>query len=336
MKKVIVTGATGFIGGAFTRKLLKQGVKVYGIDVSADKLKEMKKYGDFIPVVADFSVYNKLNELVDDKCFDAFFHFAWQGVFGNAFKDYELQLNNAKYSCDAIVEAKKLNCKKFIMAGTQNEIEIKTFINSNSFSPRYTCIYSSSKLAAELICKTLAYNLDIEYNAGLISMAYGEGNESQTLPNIVINQLLNNISPKLIEGNNYYDMIYIDDIVDAFIAISEKGGNFKSYYVGHRRLKIFRDLITEIRDIVNPSVDLLFGEFNDGANIDYSQRDLDALYNDTGFECKSDFHESIQKTAEWLKARNAPDTHTHNMNDCSIVHVVWQIVFTAERRWRHE
>ena len=38
MKKVIVTGATGFIGGAFTRKLLKQGVKVYGIDVSADKL----------------------------------------------------------------------------------------------------------------------------------------------------------------------------------------------------------------------------------------------------------------------------------------------------------
>ncbi len=106
-------------------------------------------------------------------------------------------------------------------------------------------------------------------------------------------------------------MIYIDDIVDAFIAISEKGGNFKSYYVGHRRLKIFRDLITEIRDIVNPSVDLLFGEFNDGANIDYSQRDLDALYNDTGFECKSDFHESIQNSRMVKGAERARHTHTH-------------------------
>ncbi len=57
---------------------------------------------------------------------------------------------------------------------------------------------------------------------------------------------------------------------------------------------------------------MLFGEFNDGANIDYSQRDLDALYNDTGFECKSDFHESILKTAEWLKARNALDTYITN------------------------
>ncbi len=86
MKKVIVTGATGFIGGAFTRKLLKQGVKVYGIDVSADKLKEMKKYGDFIPVVADFSIYNTLDKLISDRQFDLFIHLAWAGSFGG--EDY--------------------------------------------------------------------------------------------------------------------------------------------------------------------------------------------------------------------------------------------------------
>ena len=140
MKKVIITGATGFIGGALAKKLMSQGVTVYGVDINKDKLENMKQYGDFVPIIADFSRYHELDVLIGGEGYDAFFHFAWQGVFGNAFKDYELQLNNAKYACDAIMIAKKLNCKKFIMAGTYNEYEIKNFINSYDFTPRYTCI----------------------------------------------------------------------------------------------------------------------------------------------------------------------------------------------------
>ncbi len=304
MKKVIITGATGFIGGALTRKLLLEGVKVFGVDIDRNKLEEMKNYGNFTPIIADFSLYESLSDLICETDFDVFFHFAWQGVFGDSFKDYSLQLNNAKFACDALVVAKKLNCKKFVLAGTYNEFEIKNFINSDSFTPRYTCIYSASKTVAELICKTIAFNTGIEYSAGLICMAYGCGNYSKMLPNVVINQLINNITPKLIEGNNYYDMIYIDDIVDAFIAIGEKGKNQKSYYVGHRKLKTFKQIITEIRDIINPDSDLLFGEFKDSVNMDYNQIDLNALYNDTGFECKCDFKESILKTAEWVKTLN--------------------------------
>ena len=304
MKRVIVTGAAGFIGGAFVKKLLQQGVTVYGVDISAENLEKLKQYGDFIPIVADFSKYDKLCELVGKKGFDVFYHFAWQGVFGEAFKNYSLQLNNAKFACDAIMAAISLDCTKFVMAGTYNEFEIKNFINSETFTPRYTCIYSTAKMSAELICKTLAYNNGIEYNAGLICMAYGEGNRSKMLANVVINQLNNNISPKLIKGNNLYDMIYIDDIVNAFIALGEKGVDLKSYYVGHRSLKTFRELMTEIRDILSPETSLLFGEYKDTVNMDYSMIDLNALYNDTGFECKADFKESILKTAEWVKSLN--------------------------------
>ena len=59
--------------------------------------------------------------------------------------------------------------------------------------------------------------------------------------------------------------------------------------------------MTDIRDILNPQAQLLFGEDKDTINMDYSQVDLNALYNDTGFECKTDFRDSILKTAEWLK-----------------------------------
>lgn len=302
MKKVVVTGACGFIGGALTKKLLSSGVQVYGVDINAESLEKMKQYGDFIPVVADFSCYDKLPEMIKDDEIDVFYHFALKGGLESAaVRDYDLQLSNAKFACDALVLAKALNCQKFVFAGTANEFEIKTFINSEDFVPRYTCVYSAAKMAAELICKTYACNIGINYSAGLISLAYGEGNRSKQLINIVINQLIHNVSPKLIEGNNLYDLIYIDDIVDAFVAIGEKGRNMRSYYVGHRQLKTFKEILTEIGDTLNPNVDLLFGAFKDSSNLDYSLVDLNALYNDAGFECRSDFKESILKTAEWVK-----------------------------------
>lgn len=303
MKKAIVTGAGGFIGGAVVKKLLEKNIIVYGIDVSHTSIEKFKEYENFIPVIADFTHYNNLQNLISDEV-DVFYHFAWQGVFGNAFKDYELQLSNARYACDAIMAAVQIGCKKFVFAGTSNQVDILNFLSSEISEPRYTYIYSGSKTMAEIICKTLAYNNNIEYCAGLIAMAYGENNKSMMIPNVVMKQLIRNESPKLISGENLYDMIYIDDIAEAFYCIGESGHNLKSYYVGHRDLKTFKEIITEIGQILNPNVELQFGAYPGTDDKDYSLIDLDALYNDTGFECKANFQESIIRTAEWLKLQD--------------------------------
>ena len=300
MKKAIVTGAGGFIGGALTKLLLSKGITVYGVDVSERSLERHKGKENFISVIADFTKYSELHKLIQDDI-DVFYHFAWQGVFGEPFKDYRLQLSNAASAGDAITEAVKIGCKKFVFAGTYNEIEVADFIDMSNQNPRYTCIYSAAKTAAEIICKTIAANSGIEYGAGLTSMSYGENNRSMMLANVVLKQLVNGESPKLIEGNIPYDFIYIDDIARAFYAIGERGKHLKSYYIGHRKLKLFKEWLSEIGEIVNPDVELKFGAYPDDASRNYDKINLDALYNDTGFECRSDFKESILKTAEWVK-----------------------------------
>lgn len=300
MKKAIVTGAGGFIGGALTELLLSKGITVYGVDISEKALERHSDKENFIPVIADFTKYEHLHEMIQDDI-DVFYHFAWQGVFGEPFKDYRLQLSNAASVGDAITEAVKIGCKKFVFAGTYNEIEVADFIDMSGQNPRYTCIYSGAKTAAEIICKTIAANSGIEYSAGLTSMSYGENNRSMMLANVVLKQLVNGESPKLIEGNIPYDFIYIDDIARAFYAIGERGKHLKSYYIGHRKLKLFKEWLADIGRIVNPAVELKFGEYPDDASRNYDKIDLDALYNDTGFECQSDFKESILKTAEWVK-----------------------------------
>lgn len=302
MKKVIITGASGFIGKALAERLLKEGSTVYAVVRNKSGIKDLEKYSSLVTIQAEFIDYSNLPELVKEKDIDVFYHFGWEGVFGDAFMDYELQLCNSKTACDAVMAAINLKCRKFVFAGTINEYEVKKYLNMDNFEPRYTCIYATCKLASEMICKTLAYNLGIEYNAGLIAMAYGEGNRSRMLPNVIIKKFLNNEAPKLVEGNNKYDLIYIDDIVEAFISIGEKGVNQKSYYVGHRELKTFREIVTDVKNIINPDMNLVFGEYRDNLDMDYSVIDTDALHNDTGFECKADLRESILKTAEWVKA----------------------------------
>ena len=302
MKKAIVTGAGGCIGGALTDFLLSKGITVYGVDISEKSLERHSDKENFIPVIADFTKYDSLHEMIQDGI-DVFYHFAWQGVFGEPFKDYRLQLSNAASAGDAISEAVKIGCKKFILAGTMNEYEMDEYIKADYFEPRYTYIYSAAKQVAEAVCKTIAHNQKIEFNCGRIAMAYGENNRSMMIPNVVMKNLLTNTPCKLIEGKNLFDMIYIDDIVRAFYAIGESGVNMKSYYVGHRKVGTFREIIEQIAEILNPSCPLLFGEYPDSpSGVDYKNIDTEALCRDTGFECQSDFKESIMKTAKWLKS----------------------------------
>lgn len=300
MGSVIITGATGFIGGALTKTLLSRGLTVIGIDVDANRLNMYREYPNFKAIVARFEDYERLPEIINEKEVDVFYHFAWAGGFTTAIRDYKLQMSNAGYAGDALVAAQKIGARKFVYANTYNQYEIMNFLGNEFFEPRYTCIYSTGKTAASLICRTLSYNLGVVYSGALIPMPYGENNYSKQLVNVVINSLNNGLSPKLVEGNNQYDLVYIQDIVDALIAIGDKGKNQKEYYVGHRRLKTFKEWITEIRDIIAPEVELKFGEYIDKQQIDYSRVNLEALYDDTGWECKYELKEYIIQTAKWV------------------------------------
>lgn len=300
MEKVIITGVTGFIGSNLALNFLKRGVTVYGVDMQNANFGKFDKYGNFHKIIADFSQYETLYKLLPDQT-DCFYHLAWAGGFTSAIKDYKLQLENAVYAATAIENACKAGCKKFVYAGTYNEYETLTFLSSSHFVPRYTCIYSAAKTAGDMICRTVAYKNGIHYSSALIPMPYGEGNYSKQLANIAINYISRKIAPKFVEGNNLYDMVYIDDIVAALIDIAEKGCNQAAYYVGHRNLKTFKELMSSIRDILSPELELKFGEYKEEQNIDYSFINLDKLYYDTGFECKADFEETIKKTAKWIE-----------------------------------
>lgn len=297
--RYIVTGAGGFVGSALCKKLLEQGHEVYALDVKVEFMKSLENYDKVHLIKAEFQDYKNLELGAED--FDVFYHIAWAGLCGPILKDYDLQCSNISYACDALMLAVKHKTRKFVLCGSINELEAQSYIGATNIEPRYTTLYGASKMAAGLMCKTLAFQNNIEYNEGMNAMLYGENNRSKMIPNIVMKQLLTGVTPKLIEGNNLYDMLYIEDVVNAFIAIGQKGVNQKTYYVGHRNLRTFRAIIENIRDVINPNAELLFGAYPESNGVDFSKINTNELYEDTGFEPQVDFDESIRRTIKWVE-----------------------------------
>lgn len=300
MNKVIVSGATGFIGSYLVRELLRMGVTVYGTGRDIAKLESMNFGENFVPVVADFRVFDSLEKCIKAQDIDVFFHIAWMGGAVEALKDFSVQFINARAACDAACSAVKIGCKKFVFAGTVNELEIAQFLRSEREVPRNTNIYASLKVAADIISRTLAYQNKMEYCTSFIPLPYGVGYSAMNLINTIIKNCCEGKPSRLIEGNNQYDIVHVTDIARGLCSIGEKGRNMQNYYIGHRKLRTFREIVCNIRDVINKNAELRFGEYEDSLNMDYSYTDLDALHRDTGFECTADFEQTIKQQADYL------------------------------------
>ena len=297
---ILITGANGFIGKSLTKAFLKRGDFVYAIVTNKDEMKDISCSNLFVFELF-FENYNRISELVN-KPIDLAYHFAWAGLCGESAQDVKLQVSNIVATSTLIENLAKLNTKKVVFASTMNTLELRSLIaNPTKVAPRGVSIHVSSKMNADIIARTLCHKYGIQFNDGLIAMAYGENNKSKMIPNVIIYSLINKKEINLVEGNNLYDMIYISDIVNAFIAIGEKGKASQSYYIGHNDKRTFKDIICSIRDVLNKDQQLNFGVYKEDNNLDYSLIDRSLLTKDTGWKPEADFNESILNTAKWIK-----------------------------------
>lgn len=300
MKSVVITGAGGFIGKALVSDFLNDGYEVFGVVKDARKIDQLPKHVGIHPIICDFTDYKNLSSYINTDI-EYFIHLAWRGVSGAESRNISVQISNIEAACIALEQANILNTKRFLFVGSSYQYRMEAYIQDGQMMFTRKNIYGLAKQAATDLLRAKSIENDMFFNSALFTNVFGVGDCSMRSTNVFIKQLLRGEDLILIDGTHKHDWTYIDDAVRAIRTILERGGNRKSYYVGRRELITFRKIITEVRDIVNPSVNLKFGYYDDKGYIDYSFVDLDELYRDTGFECKANFRESILKTTQWIK-----------------------------------
>lgn len=305
MKKVLVTGANGFVGSAICKELVEQGVLV--IAVVRDKksnIDAIKKLSGLRIVCCEMDSYNRLPQLILDRDIDAFYHFAWIGSAGELRGDYDVQLDNVKYTCDAVEACASMNCKRFIFAGSIMEYEISATMENDS-APKRSTIYSAGKLSADYMARIVSCNVGVEYIRCIISNIYGPGETSPRLVNTTLRKLLSGEHCAFTAGNQMYDFIYISDAAKSFAVLGDKGRANRAYYIGSRNPRPLNKFLRDMRDCVNPEIVLGFGEIPfSGVPLTYNEFDLNAVWEDTGFSPTVEFKEGVCRTIRWLRGEN--------------------------------
>ncbi|MCR5532195.1 MAG: NAD(P)-dependent oxidoreductase [Lachnospiraceae bacterium] len=302
MKKAIVTGANGFVGTAVCRELANQGVEVIAIIRHPDEIiTGIADIKGLRIVYCDLAEFGKLADLISDRDVDAFYHFAWVGSAGPLRGNSDVQLKNVQYTCDSVKVCAAMNCKRFVFASSVMEYEIEATMATEA-TPGINTLYCSAKVAADYMARTIAGSFGVEYIRAVISNIYGPGEMSPRLVNTSIRKMLKGEHCAFSAGEQMYDFIYITDAAKTFAAIGEKGKNNKTYYIGSLNPRPLKHFLTEMRDSVDPAIEIGLGElpFN-GVSLTYKEFDITAVKEDTGFAPEVSFKEGIQNTAEWIR-----------------------------------
>ncbi len=92
MKKVIVTGANGFIGTALCKELVSQNIQVVAVVRSREaNVDGIINLPNLTIVYCDLSRFGDLGNIINDKNFDVLYHLAWEGSAGSLRGDIDVQ-----------------------------------------------------------------------------------------------------------------------------------------------------------------------------------------------------------------------------------------------------
>lgn len=300
MDNVIITGATSMMGVALIDQCIKHNIKVTAlVRENSNNLYRIPK-NDLITIVE--CNLNDLNNVRLSESFDVFYHFGWEFTYHEKRDDIDSQRINIKYSLDAVELAKRLNCKKFVGAGSQAEYGIK----SEKISPNTQCnpISAYGKIKNEVSKITLekCKEYGIIHIWVRIFSVYGIYENKRTMISQTINKLLNGEVPSFTPAEQEWDFLFSEDAGRAFYLVGKHSDENTIYCLGSGKTRRLHEYITVIRDTINPSISVKIGDIPYSENqVMYLCADISNLTKDTTFVPKYTFEEGIKKTIELFK-----------------------------------
>ena len=259
--RVIVTGATGFIGKALCKELLNQGNEVFAvIRPQSPKKNQLEVENELLHILEiPMETICDLWERYHVKA-DVFYHLAWNGSSGADRDQFEIQQKNVGFVASAIYAAKACGCKKIIGAGSQAEYGIvRRKAKEGKTVPHPFMMYGAAKLASYYMGTVLAKQLGITLIWPRIYSVYGVGENQGTLIDYVLEQVLKGNRPELSSCDNMWNFLEISDCVKMLILLAESDDAEGIYHIASKDTRVLREYVEELRDLAAPKIELGFG-----------------------------------------------------------------------------
>ena len=284
--KILVTGGSGFIGSHVVDKLVAAGHNVRVLDIKQPYQKNIEFQDGSITARAD--VKRSLAGI------ETVYHIA---AFSNIdlVKDNPLATieQNIMGTAYLLEECRLQKVKRFILASSVYVYEEKGHL------------YTTSKVASELLCKNYQTLYSLPYTILRYGTAYGPRSRGADVISIFIKRALNGENLVIRgSGEQGRHFTYVEDLASGSVAALSPGAENKTYVLASREAASIRRVAELIRGIFNNKISI---EFAAAREDDYEEKlgDLDNAKNDLGWEPGVGLEEGIRRYIEWYRENAA-------------------------------
>ena len=242
MKKILVTGASGFIGRHCIPLLLDKGYEVHAL-YSKTKIPFAKEVIHHQINLLDVSTLDPLIKKITPS---HLLHLAWNATPGTYWTTEE---NSAwlQVSLQLIKCFNSHGGKRAVFAGTCAEYDW-----NDGFCSEEKTLLNPSTLYGK--CKASLYQelqkQELNFAWGRIFFLYGPNEHEKRLVPTVINSLLNNQIAKCSHATQQRDFLHVKDVADAFVTLLESSLQ-GAVNIGSGIDLPIKDITTKIGNILN-------------------------------------------------------------------------------------
>jgi len=217
-KKILVTGASGFVGANVVRELIKKKHKIHIFLRKKSNIWRLKDVlGKLIVHKIDLTERKLLVSKIKEIRPDVIFHLATYGAYPFQ-SDLESAVNTNIIGLTNLLEASKdINYDCFVVTGSSSEYGFKDKPMKETDATFPASFYGATKVSATLIAQAFAKKYNKPIVIFRLFSVYGPYEEPTRFIPIVMNSALKNKTLKLAKNIARRDFIHVNDVVNAFL-----------------------------------------------------------------------------------------------------------------------
>jgi len=304
MKRVVVTGASGFVGANLTRRLLQDGHEVHILLRKPEenwRLREIAR--DCRITYGDVSDREAVRSWICSVKPQSAFHLAAYGAYSYQ-KGLEQMIATNVIGCAALLDACiEANVESFVQTGSSSEYGYKDHAAGEGELLEPNSHYAITKAAATHYCSYTAKTSKIRAITARLYSVYGPWEEPTRLVPTLLVHCLRGDFPPLVSPATARDFVYVDDAVSALLAIVEArelpvGG---AYNVSSGIQTSLAALVDEVRSLLKVAAEPQWNVMPRRSwDTDVWVGDPAAIKRDAGWQADVGLREGLLRMIDWF------------------------------------